>query len=159
MDKRKFLKGLITGAVALSAASLSAAGITDDRYVRLVKQQEELIELNRSLHDPSQPWAVKSAAFTPGFANLLRTLHYDFDGTAELAEEWDTMLSKTSRIFRGELNIDTLSTDELRQHENCIVCIAVMRHLLAKERMVFDPSKCTHWRTFADRYADVIIAA
>lgn len=165
MDRRTFLKGLISGTLAVAAAATASSATASigntDKYVRLVNQQKMIISLN------DRKRANTNKKLTPLYEDniskqvqrLFNLLNTEFDGTQEMIDKRDEMYAKVRQIFYRELEIDTLSEDELKRYENTLITIAVARYLLAYRQVSFNPNKVPDWDLFTDRYLDVILAA
>lgn len=55
--------------------------------------------------------------------------------------------------------IDTeLDVEIIAGLPDCVVPVAVLRELLHRHRVVFDPTRVPRWQEFVERYGDIILA-
>lgn len=169
--RRAVLTALILGGAAAAFQKIKEAGPEDkplaDRYGKLVRRQLKMVGIQSkylALAGPGVTWVPYR---TPGyredmtkqFNKLLKLLMTEFNGAEELERNYRGLLVKVRKIFYRELVIDTFDEDDLAAWENTVIAVAVMRHLLAERRMVFDPCGCKYWDEFSDVYQDVILEA
>lgn len=165
LTRRGFLKAMIGAAagtaVGIAMPSAVEAAVLGNKYARLITAQGDVIVNNNLLQQaegPARKAALKTMINTK-VDDLLVLLNTEFNGREDLENKRDEMYRKVSQIFNGELVVDTMSEAELRRLENPIIAVAVMRYLLARQRVIFNPAGMTGWDSFSDLYQDVILRA
>ncbi len=133
-----------------------------NRYQRLIDAQKVLIEewkLIAPSVDQTQPiWNIPAVdKLVPLTNNLFDLLRAEFGDVASLPDV--NIQTKVYALFKNELKIDTLSEKELSNTEDTLIVIAVVRHLLAVERVIINPAKVPSWEDwFVTNYQDIILS-
>ncbi len=180
--RRSLLTALLAGGAAAAAKLLSTVPSDQrTRYQQLISAQLDLLVTQDAImtaRDVALKLADENGTWGPGFipaqyrepqelrtqmsqqfTTLLGLLVSKFNGSKELEDNYADLLSKVSAVFNRTIVIDTFSEDELERWENTVINIAVMRHMLADRRMIFNPSTNPHWNEFVNIYQKVILAA
>ncbi len=169
MDFRKtVITALILGGAAAAFSAINDARAEDkplaDRYSKLIRRQLKMVSI-QAKHEALNKgdYLYRSEGYmkdmTKQFSKLLLLLDRDFNGAAELERNYGGLLVKVRKIFHGKLVIDTFDEEDLAAWENTVITIAVMRHMLATRRMIFDTRNTKGWDEFVKIYKDVVIDA
>jgi hypothetical protein len=156
MNRRNILKAIlaaaVSGAVLSGSSSAAAQALGLNKYATLIDLQQDVLTIQAQNKDAGIPdrervdFAVDKVL---GFAMA------NFDGDASSTEAFEA----TSKIFNCKEYCDTLNEAQLRSILEVVVPIAVMRNLLSRHRIHFDPRVTTNWDAFANKYQELILAA
>lgn len=156
--RRKFLVNIIKAALAGTALVIAGnafAGTPEDKYVKLVDLQLKLIDnwkvLNSSNDTKPDAWKI----ITPKFDDLLSFMHTNFTAGSEVTDE---VRHQVSQLFYNRDYVDSLDEQALRTLIEFVVPVAVMRNLLHRHRIMFNPKETSQWDVFFNRYGQLVIS-
>ncbi len=171
IGRRSFLRGLVlSSATGLILPTAAQALILGDRYERLVTAIRTLLDSNTRLEGyRSEHNLVKidtpryQAQLANGFAEndrnfdeYLRIILEDFGDTTAITADYEGISLRVAMLLNQPITIDIMSEDELRQHEDIIIAIAVTKSLLSVHRIRVKAAT-ERFNVFAARYRGLIL--
>jgi len=156
---KNFLKALVAGE-NLSEALAHARLLDTDVYSVVVEKQIEIIETFHNYQtDAHDQNLSRRLVMGPLMEDLMAFLMQEFANGPITTDPKNKAFQQVQELFDRRDFIDTLDEDALKKLLLVVVPVAVMRNLLARQRIQFDPSTTPSWRVFVDKYADAILAA
>lgn len=158
MSIKTFFAALIQGETVTDAFRKSGL---DDRgiYGQVVAMQQDLITTHQNYRtDDFDQKLSRSAIITPKMEALLALMNTHFTGYIK-PDEASKSYQQIKALFDRRDFVDTLREEALKELLMIVVPVAVMRNLLARHRVSFDPKGTPSWNAFAAAYQDCILAA
>lgn len=120
--------------------------LSADKYAMTVIKTREVVDINESYRAESRP-EVRS-----------RLMHSIDRLLGFLISQYRTPVSvdDVRHVMNGP-GVSILSANELRGLPDGLIPVAIMRELLAKHRIVFDPKVIPNWTTFSQRYMSLVL--
>ena len=146
MSIKNFVKALIAGENVIGAftkTGLERNGI----YGQVVDMQADIIH---TYHDLKLDVNAK-------MSDILVLMNRKF-GKKIKVDEKNVAFQQVRALFKAGY-VDTLDEDALKELLIAVVPVAVMRNLLARQKVSFNPKLVTGWDEFVDLYADAILQA
>lgn len=158
MSLKTFIGALVSGqniSEAFRKSGLEERGI----YGVVVQMQEDIIQSYHSYNtDSSAQTQSRSAIMNPKMETLLGLLNNEFGGYIK-PDDKSKAYQQIKALFASRSYVDTLNEDELKSILTVVVPVAVMRNLLARHRISFDPKATPSWDLFVKLYSDAILQA
>lgn len=155
---KDFIAALV-GGEDLEGAMMKASAMKRGVYREVVNLQIQIIASNLN-YDPSKAGgATRSDVMSPLMEDMLSLLMREFGHGAITTNVQDLAFQQVRELFHNRNFIETLSEAELEKILMVVVPVAVMRNLLARHRVMFDPRKTPSWDAFSDKYQDAILQA
>lgn len=158
---KKLLMAAVTGAAIgapLKALAQSSGGDLT-RYVTMVRLQQDAIKINNIKKSETDP-SIKAHISSRLDRKIDQVLTFAMNNFTADDYKSPEAYRACKDLFNGQFaSVDTMSVEGLQQLLDVIVPVAVARHLLARERVTFNPHHVKSWNRFSDRYQDVILAA
>lgn len=165
IDRRTFIRSLaIACGSGLILPSSAEALVLGDRYNRLVTAIRDVLDSNslvKGLAEPDRTAVLKQHNYTTKVDELMRVIIEEFDNMTPLKIDPVGTQHRVSEFFSNARALDILSEDELRQYEDIIIAIGVVRTLLHHYRIRMNPTEglVDYWNIYGDRYGDLILNA
>lgn len=158
MNRRSFLRGIILTTGGLILPTAAQALILGDRYHRLVESIRAVLDGAKiekacwatgmmvstgpcrkqerlDAREAFNAWEAFKPEYTRRFETMMMVLLEDFGDMTSMTVDPDGTKEKINKVFCSETEIDILSEDDLRRHEDVLVVIGVMRTLTVKDRV------------------------
>jgi hypothetical protein len=158
MGIKTLIGALVSGenlSEAFRKSGLEARGI----YGHIVSMQEDIINSFHSYRtDDLAQKQSRSAIITPKMEALMALMNQHFTGYIKV-DEGSKAYQQVKALFHSRDYVDTLNEDKLKSILMIVVPVAVMRNLLARHKVSFNPSGTPSWDPFVTAYCDCILAA
>lgn len=156
MDRRLAIMAILSA--AMSGDPLSdivtrefAPGL--EKYGELIHLQLSVIATHKATLNETRE--VRGDAISPLMNDMMRFMRENFTGGDITGDE---AFRQVQTMFDGSA-LNSLDVETLQRFMEVVIPVAVMRCLLSRHRVTFNPSKVKEWDTFADTYCDVILRA
>lgn len=155
---KDFIAALV-GGEDLEGAMMKASAMKRGVYRDTVNKQIQIIATNLNYDPAKAGGATRSDVMSPLMEDLLSFLMREFGHSPITTNEQDLAFQQVKQLFHNRNFIETLSETELEKILMVVVPVAVMRNLLARHQVMFDPRKTPSWNAFSDKYQDAILEA
>jgi hypothetical protein len=171
---RRALIGSFIAGTTLVGFGTPAFALLPNRYRLLIEAQQALIAANEFLKEAKSKvtphdthWRAIEAAnraddafgITARYDDLLDILFQHFGDMTPWIVDRDGCLAQVRAIMDTREAIDTLSETELREHEDIIINVAVMRRMLAHEKIPFAAMMSRNFSQFSDTFTEILVGA
>ncbi len=162
MNRREILKNIFKAAIAGAAmgaleGAAKAAGL--NKYATMVRLQQDVIAFHTLMKDKVEGPVYLNPQYqevmNPKIDTLLSFSMENFAGDYKSKEAFE----ECRKMFADRNYMDTMTEEGLRKILEVVIPVAVMRHLLAFQRISFNPTGMKSWDDFVDRYQKMILAS